>query len=449
MGGNHVITGTHTVGTSGIQALNYTYNGATLGVTITFSTQAVNPFIAGQLVILTGFSSLNNTDYTVYSATASSIVIGRTGTGTAIASDPGWSNFNAGSQISISPNNTSMSVQGTANISGGIIAKTFSGNGAAITSLDYNNITTNKPSTAVTSTAAAAGGGFSYSTTSGFSFTPSLTYSVGSPGTPSGSGSVSLSGGVFTYTPPVIPAQYVLPDATTSSKGGVSIGTGLAVSGGIVTNNGVVGLSAGTGMSVSGSPGGTYTVTNNGVTGITAGTGVAVSGSAGGSYTINIGQAVNTTSSVNFGSVTIGSATTATILLSCFGAIVSYDNITAYASSDIKFKENIRPIPNALEKVLYIGGKLFDWKDDYLASKGGADDYLYRKQDFGIIAQDAQKVFPEAVRTKPDGTLAVDYEKLCALAFQAIVEQEEKHKQQIESLQSQIDTIMKLLKDKE
>ena len=213
-----------------------------------------------------------------------------------------------------------------------------------------------------------------------------------------------------------------MPDATTSSKGGVSIGTGLAVSGGIVTNNGVVGLSAGTGMSVSGSPGGTYTVTNNGVTGITAGTGVAVSGSAGGSYTINIGQAVNTTSSVNFGSVTIGSATTATILLSCFGAIVSYDNITAYASSDIKFKENIRPIPNALEKVLYIGGKLFDWKDDYLASKGGADDYLYRKQDFGIIAQDAQKVFPEAVRTKPDGTLAVDYEKLCALAFAAIKE---------------------------
>jgi hypothetical protein len=27
-----------------------------------------------------------------------------------------------------------------------------------------------------------------------------------------------------------------------------------------------------------------------------------------------------------------------------------------------------------------------------------------------------------AVRAKPDGTLAVDYEKLCALAFAAIIE---------------------------
>jgi hypothetical protein len=33
-----------------------------------------------------------------------------------------------------------------------------------------------------------------------------------------------------------------------------------------------------------------------------------------------------------------------------------------------------------------------------------------------------QQVFPEAVRKRPDGSLAVDYEKLSALAFAAIVE---------------------------
>ena len=82
-------------------------------------------------------------------------------------------------------------------------------------------------------------------------------------------------------------------------------------------------------------------------------------------------------------------------------------------------------------------------------AQGGEHEYFRPKSDFGVIAQDVQEVFPVAVRTKKDGSLAVDYEKLCALAFQAIVEQEEKHKQKIESLQSQIDTIMKLLKDKE
>jgi hypothetical protein len=44
------------------------------------------------------------------------------------------------------------------------------------------------------------------------------------------------------------------------------------------------------------------------------------------------------------------------------------------------------------------------------------------KSDFGVIAQDVQTVFPQAVRTRDDGSLAVDYEKLSALAFAAIVE---------------------------
>ena len=56
---------------------------------------------------------------------------------------------------------------------------------------------------------------------------------------------------------------------------------------------------------------------------------------------------------------------------------------------------------------------------------GGEDDYFLRKSDFGVIAQDVQEVFSVAVREKQDGSLAVDYEKLCALAFQAIKELKE------------------------
>ena len=69
-----------------------------------------------------------------------------------------------------------------------------------------------------------------------------------------------------------------------------------------------------------------------------------------------------------------------------------------------------------------IGGKTFDWTEEYIQRHGGLDGYFVQKNDFGVIAQDVQKVFPVAVRTKLDGTLAVDYEKLCALAFAAIKE---------------------------
>jgi hypothetical protein len=104
------------------------------------------------------------------------------------------------------------------------------------------------------------------------------------------------------------------------------------------------------------------------------------------------------------------------------GEIRVTNNITAYYSSDARLKENVRTIPDALNKVNVIGGKLFDWTDNYIQSHGGLDSYFLRKEDFGVIAQDVKQVFPEAVRTRDDGYLAVDYEKLCALAFAAINE---------------------------
>jgi hypothetical protein len=104
------------------------------------------------------------------------------------------------------------------------------------------------------------------------------------------------------------------------------------------------------------------------------------------------------------------------------GEIRASNNVTAFYSSDRQFKENISSIKNALDKVDAIGGKTFDWIDAYLETHGGEDGYFVQRSDFGVIAQDVQAVFPIAVRTREDGTLAVDYEKLVALAFQAIKE---------------------------
>ena len=136
---------------------------------------------------------------------------------------------------------------------------------------------------------------------------------------------------------------------------------------------------------------------------------------------------LGTSNNVQFGSFGVGTAASGVS-----GEIRATNNVTAFYASDRKFKTNIQSIPNAIEKVVAIGGKTFNWTEDYINDHGGEDGYFIQKNDFGVIAQDVQAVFPIAVRAKPDGTLAVDYEKLCALAFAAIIE-----------LKAQIDALKK------
>lgn len=136
----------------------------------------------------------------------------------------------------------------------------------------------------------------------------------------------------------------------------------------------------------------------------------------------NVTGVLNVTGNVLGAATTVSGLGVGTTASATTGEIRATNNITAYFTSDARFKENIASIESALDKVIAIGGKTFDWTDDYISSHGGADDYFLRKKDFGVVAQDVESAFPLAVRAKPDGTLAVDYEKLCALAFQAIVE---------------------------
>jgi len=133
--------------------------------------------------------------------------------------------------------------------------------------------------------------------------------------------------------------------------------------------------------------------------------------------TATTANGLNTSNNYQVNSLGVGTAASGTA-----GEIRATNDITAYYTSDIRFKQNVRSIPNALDTVDAIGGKLFDWTDEYIDSRGGEDGYFVRREDFGVIANDVQAAFPIAVRTKPNGTLAVDYEKLCALAFEAIRE---------------------------
>jgi hypothetical protein len=207
----------------------------------------------------------------------------------------------------------------------------------------------------------------------------------------------------------------------------------------VVQNTGVTSITAGSGITVSANTGG-ITISASGSAGVSSisfgSTGLTPSTATTGAVTVSGTLAVanggtgatsaanaatnlglGTSSSVQHGSFGVGTAASGTS-----GEIRATNNVTAFYSSDARLKENVQPIQNALGIVSAVGGKTFDWTDAYIAEHGGADGYFVTKSDFGVIAQDVQAVFPLAVRTRDDGTLAVDYEKLVAVAFAAIAE---------------------------
>lgn len=151
--------------------------------------------------------------------------------------------------------------------------------------------------------------------------------------------------------------------------------------------------------------------------------GISISGNAASANTATTATVAGTANALNTaGNYQLGSLGVGTAASGVTGEIRTTGDVTAFFASDARLKENIRPIEGALGIVLAIGGKAFDWKETHLQARGGEDGLFVRKADFGVIAQDVEQVFPLAVRTRPDGFLAVDYAKLAALAFQAIAE---------------------------
>jgi len=94
-------------------------------------------------------------------------------------------------------------------------------------------------------------------------------------------------------------------------------------------------------------------------------------------------------------------------------------------SSDISLKENIEPIDNALDKVLQLEGVEFTWKEN-------------GEENIGLIAQDVEEVFPEAVVTNEENGLKyLQYGNLIAPLIEAIKEQQA----QINELKAEIEKL--------
>ncbi len=104
------------------------------------------------------------------------------------------------------------------------------------------------------------------------------------------------------------------------------------------------------------------------------------------------------------------------------GDIIAYSN----SVSDEKLKENITIVENAVDKVQQLRGVEFTWKKD-------------GEKSAGVIAQDVEKVLPQAVKEKDimgEGEVVktVNYDTMSALFIEAIKEQQE----QIEALKAEI-----------
>ena len=148
-------------------------------------------------------------------------------------------------------------------------------------------------------------------------------------------------------------------------------------------------------------------------------------------------------------------------------------NVIAY-SSDIRLKTNIKPIENALEKLLTLRGVTFDWTDE-AGEAGFTPEQKYN--DVGVLAQEVEKVLPQLVMPAPfdlhqgnpdteyvEGELSqaellgtsksgknyktVEYGRMVALTIEAIKEQQtiiNKQQQEISDLKDMVSELVKKL----
>lgn len=92
--------------------------------------------------------------------------------------------------------------------------------------------------------------------------------------------------------------------------------------------------------------------------------------------------------------------------------------------SDKRWKKDIKPIANALQKVLGLQGVTYTWKD---TTKG-------KDTQIGLIAQEVEAIFPEVVTTDDQGYKSLDYGKIVAPLIEAIKAQQ----RQIDALQKEV-----------
>ena len=123
--------------------------------------------------------------------------------------------------------------------------------------------------------------------------------------------------------------------------------------------------------------------------------------------------------SVNFGNNSSNNTINGNLTVKGYlsaSAISCSGDIIAFSTSDERLKDNITPLSDNLNKLDMINAYNFDWKPN--AFRSG--------KDVGVLAQEIEKIMPEAVITRDTGYKAVDYQKLIGFLIGCVKELKQK-----------------------
>jgi hypothetical protein len=213
--------------------------------------------------------------------------------------------------------------------------------------------------------------------------------------------------------------------------GGAGIAKNLNVCGaatiaGITTLSSTLGVTGATTLSSTLSVTGNSTIGGTlGVTGATTlSNTLGVSGATTLSNTLGVSGDTTIGGTLNIGGTINASGSTITLNdnIQVNGSISATGDITAFAS-DERLKTNIKPLENALGKVLSLSGFTYNF-NEVGQSLGFSTETLH----VGVSAQQVQAVLPEAVVAAPASKdyLTVKYEKIVPLLIEAIKELSQK-----------------------
>jgi hypothetical protein len=222
------------------------------------------------------------------------------------------------------------------------------------------------------------------------------------------------------------PACLKIKNNSTTGTGfwGEAAGSGIGITGVSATGYGIIGQATGGGvgmLAMSGTANAMFATT-----GATASTSSGVSGNcsatSGGCVGVKGTVRAQTTGTAVFGDAGNSGTAWAGYFVGDISALNYFNN------SDARLKKNVKDLSHATDSVLKLRPVTYQWKSDETVGRN----------EMGLIAQEVQKVFPDAVRADAQtGMLAVNYTAMVPVLIKSIQEQQETNKR----LQAQIDAL--------
>lgn len=111
--------------------------------------------------------------------------------------------------------------------------------------------------------------------------------------------------------------------------------------------------------------------------------------------------------------------------------------LDVFAGSDLRFKKNIEPLTNSVENILKLTAYKYDYKTDEYPEQN-----FESNSTMGVMAQEVELVYPEAVKTDDKGMKFVNYQALIPVLLGSI---QDLHRM-IEMQDKKIEELKKLIK---